>query len=49
MLDNTKGVLDVASYVPQEVILDTGAAKIMLSKKFAETLGLDLSTLAPGP
>ena len=48
MLDNTKGVLDVAGYVPQEVILDTGAAKIMLSKKFAEALGIDLLTLTPG-
>ena len=37
-----KGVVDVAGYIPQEVILDTGAAKIMLSKKFAEALGIDL-------
>ena len=49
MLDNTKGVLDVAGYVPQEVILDMGAAKIMLSKKFAKALGIDVSTLTPGP
>ena len=49
MLDNTKGVLDVGDYVLGEVILDTGAAKVMLSKKFVEALGIDLSTLTPEP
>ena len=49
MLDNSKGVPDVASYIPQEVIMDTGAAKVMLSKKFAKALGIDLNTLTPGP
>ena len=36
MEDKSKGVMDVAGYVPEEVILDTGAAKIMFSKKFAK-------------
>lgn len=49
MLDNTKGVLDVAGYIPQEVILGTSAAKVMLSKKFVEALGINLSTLTPRP
>ena len=49
MLDNSKDVLDVAGYIPQDVIMDTGGAKVMLSKKFAKALGIDLTTLTPGP
>ena len=49
MLDNSKGVLDVAGYIPQVIIMDTGAAKVMLSKNFAEALGIDLTTLTPEP
>ena len=48
MLDNSKGVVDVAGYIPHEVILDTGAAKVMISKKFAEALGIDLTPLTSG-
>ena len=39
MLDNTKGVPDVAGCVPQEVILDTGAAKIMPCKSLLRHWG----------
>ena len=49
MLDNSKGVLDVTGYVPHEVILDMGATKIMLSKKFSKAVGIRLTTLTPGP
>ena len=47
-LDNTKGVLDVEGYVPKETILDTGAAKVMLSKTFAAAMNINVRTLSQG-
>ena len=35
-LDTKTGVFDVEGYVPKEAILDTGATKVMLSKKLLQ-------------
>ena len=37
-ISNQDGILDVEGYVPKESILDTGASKVMLSKKFAAAM-----------
>ena len=37
-ISNQGGILDVEGYVPKESILDTGASKVMLSKKFAAAM-----------
>ena len=47
-INNTDGVLDVEGYVPRETIIDTGAAKVMISKSFAIAMGIDLNTLSQG-
>lgn len=49
LLDNQPGVLDVEGYVSQEVILDTGAVKVMFSKAFATAVGIKVGDLARGP
>ena len=48
-LDNTKKVMDVDKYIPQDVIIDTGAIKVMLNTKFSKAVGVDFSTLNLGP
>ena len=47
-IDNSKGVLDVEGYVPKDTIVDTGAAKVMLSKKFAAAMHIDSNALSRG-
>ena len=45
---NQNGVLDVEGYVPKESILDTGAAKVMLSKTFAAAMQVNSQSLQRG-
>lgn len=45
---NANGVLDVEGYVPRETILDTGAAKVMLSKNFAAATNIRVADLEKG-
>ena len=47
-LDNTKKVLNVNKCIPH-VIIDTGAVSVMPSTKFAKAVGINFSTLTPGP
>ena len=47
-IDNKKGVLDVEGYVPKETILNTGAAKVMLSKTFAAAMNINAQALSRG-
>ena len=47
-IDNSKGVLDVEGYVPKDTIVDTGAAKVMLSKTFAAAMRIDANSLSRG-
>ena len=42
LLDNTKAVLDVNKCIPQQVIIDTGAVCIMMSKRYAIAVGVNL-------
>ena len=42
------GALDANGYVPRATIIDTGAAKVMISKSFAIAMGLDLNNLNNG-
>ena len=47
-IDNSRGVLDVAGYVPKEAILDTGATKVMLSRAFAAAIPINKDHLLRG-
>ena len=47
-IENSRGVLDVAGYVPKEAILDTGATKVMLSRAFAVALPVNKEDLMRG-
>ena len=48
-LDNTKKVLNVNKCIPHDVIIDTGPVSVMLIAKFAKAVGINFSTLTPGP
>ena len=48
-LDNTQRVLNVNKCIPHEVIIDTRTVIVMLTTKFAKALGVNFSTLTPGP
>ena len=48
MLDNTKAILDVNNCIPQPVIIDTGAVCVMMSKRYAVAVGVNISTLVRG-
>ena len=48
LLDNTTAVLDVNNYIPQQVIIDTGAVCVMMSKRYAVVVGVNISTLVRG-
>ena len=48
MLDNTKAVLDVNNCIPQQIIIDTGAVCVMMSKQYAVAVGVNLATLVRG-
>ena len=45
LLDNSKAVLDVNKCIPQQVIVDTGAVCVMMSKRYAVAIGVNLATL----
>ena len=45
---NRDGILDVEDYVPKESILDTGASKVMLSKKFPAAMHIRSQALRRG-
>ena len=45
---NQDGILDVEGYVSRESILDTGASKVMLSKKFAAAMQIHSQALRRG-
>ena len=47
-LSNQNGMLDVEGYVPKESILDTGAAKVMLSKTFVAAMQVNSQNLRQG-
>ena len=47
-IDNSKGVLDVEGYVPKDTIVDTRAAKVMLSKTFAAAMHIHANDLNRG-
>ena len=47
-ISNQNGVLDVEGYVPKGSILDTDAAKVMLSKSFAAAMQVNSQTLRRG-
>ena len=42
-------MLNVNKCIPHEVIIDTGAVNVMLSTNFAKAVGINFSTLTPGP
>ena len=48
LLDNTKAVLDVNNCIPQQVIIDTGAVGVMMSKIYAVAVGVNIPTLVRG-
>ena len=48
MLDNTKAVLDVNNCIPQQIIIDTGAVCVMMSRRYAVAVGVNLATLVRG-
>ena len=48
LLDNTKAVLDVNNCIPQQVIIDTGAVCVMMSKRYAVAVGVNISNLVQG-
>ena len=48
LLDNTKAVLGVNNCIPQQVIIDTGAVCVMMSKRYAVAVGVNISTLVRG-
>ena len=47
-IDNISGVLGVNGYVPKEMILDTGATKVMISKTFAAALKNNTAAMQKG-
>ena len=47
-ISNQDGILDVEGCVPKESILDTGASKVMLSKKFAAAMQIHSQALKRG-
>ena len=48
LLDNTKAVLDMNNCIPHQVIIDTGEVCIMMSKRYAAVVGINISTLVRG-
>ena len=48
LLDNIKAVLDVNNCIPQQVIINTGAVCVMMSKRYAVALGVKVATLVRG-
>ena len=48
LLDNSHAVLDVNNCIPQQVIVDTEAVCVMMSKRYAVAVGVNLSTLVRG-
>ena len=48
LLDNTKAVLDVNNCIPLQVIIDKGAVCVMMSKRYAVAVGVNISTLVRG-
>ena len=48
LLDNSKAVLYVNNCIPQHVIIDTGAVCVMMSKRYAVAVGVNISTLVRG-
>ena len=44
LLDNTKAVLDVNNCIPLQVIIDTGAVCVMMRKRYAVAVGVNIST-----
>ena len=47
-IDTTTGALDVEGYIPKEAILDTGATKVMISKRFALAMAIHVTSLSKG-
>ena len=47
-LDNIQAVLDVNKFIPHQVIIDTGAVCVMMSKRYAVAVGINISTLVRG-
>ena len=48
LLDNSKAVLDVNNCIPQQVIINTGAVCVMMSKRYAVAVGVNVSALVRG-
>ena len=48
LLDNAKAILDVNNCIPQQVIIDTGEVCVMMSKRYAAAVGVNVSTLVRG-
>ena len=42
LLDNFKAALDVNNCIPQQVIIDTGAVCVMMSKRYAVAVGVNV-------
>ena len=42
LLDNIKAVLDVNKCIPQRVIIDTGAVCVLMSKRYAVAVGVNM-------
>ena len=47
-MSNNDSILDVQGYVPKDTILDTGASKVMINKKFADAMGINAQQLQRG-
>ena len=47
-INNKVGVLDVEDFVPCDIILDTSAAKVMLSKSFTAAINIHSLNLDQG-
>ena len=47
-ISNSEGILDVEGFIPVEAIIDTGALKVMCSKKFAAAIKIHPHSLKPG-
>ena len=48
LLDNTKAFLYVNKCIPQQGIIDTGAVCVIMSKRYAVAVGVNISTLVRG-
>ena len=48
LLDNSKAVLDVNNCIPQQVIIDTGAVCVMMRKRYAVAVRVNVSALVRG-